>query len=197
MKRRHLNFSAGASLLLCIATAAVWTGSYWLIFNIDRARVVNRTGAIPLSDWREDSMSCGWGSIAVVTTTTANDNPASAPIPGIHFRLERIQPNWTKPPVGSGTTVMNRLGFARWNGVGIKSINGVPINGFSQHWITTNLPTWLPLALSMALPANWLYDHLRRRHRGRSGVCEVCGYDLRATPDRCPECGSVPEKVNG
>jgi len=48
-------------------------------------------------------------------------------------------------------------------------------------------PIWLLLILS-GLP---LVFHLTRRPKPQPTQCRRCGYDLRATPDRCPECGTI------
>jgi hypothetical protein len=67
---------------------------------------------------------------------------------------------------------------------------------------TWNTPYWKLATLFAALPAYRLQLQLRTARRQRrerlKGHCLACGYDLRATPDRCPECGTArpsPETV--
>jgi len=54
------------------------------------------------------------------------------------------------------------------------------------------LPYPLLVLLTAVLPGFRMAAWYRRRRRRRSGHCPTCNYDLRATPDRCPECGAVP-----
>jgi len=73
---------------------------------------------------------------------------------------------------------------------GIHSIPGPPPGFYELDFI------WY-LAMPFAvLPILWIpVEILSRRHRRPTGFCRKCGYDLRATPDRCPECGQVPKKT--
>ena len=51
------------------------------------------------------------------------------------------------------------------------------------------VPFWLPTALFGTLFCVVGMPYHRRRKRKKLGLCLKCGYDLRASKDRCPECG--------
>jgi hypothetical protein len=56
-------------------------------------------------------------------------------------------------------------------------------------WLRT--PTWLAFTVLVTTPVVRVAVLVRKRRRPRIGHCAACGYDLRATPDRCPECGNA------
>ena len=59
------------------------------------------------------------------------------------------------------------------------------------------VPYWCFALATGAGPTLRLRALMRRRRRGRAGLCVACGYDLRATPGRCPECGASPSVSDG
>ena len=58
-----------------------------------------------------------------------------------------------------------------------------------------SIPFWLPLLFAAPLPAYAAVQGLYRRSLNCEDRCVACGYDLRATPEQCPECGLVPERT--
>lgn len=64
-----------------------------------------------------------------------------------------------------------------------------------QRGVVVWIPGWLALS-SLGAVGVFFFCRARRLRlyysRLANSRCTRCGYDLRATPDRCPECGAVP-----
>jgi len=60
----------------------------------------------------------------------------------------------------------------------------------TSSW-TITVPHWFGIATSCGLMIWPIMRSRRMRKAVLAGCCVKCGYDLRASPDRCPECGEV------
>jgi hypothetical protein len=84
----------------------------------------------------------------------------------------------------------NGYGFQSWNWP-LRFRN--PAHGAFFRRLT--IPYWPFILICLIPPSVLLMRALvqrRRLRRSQDGLCIKCGYDLRASPGRCPECGTLP-----
>jgi hypothetical protein len=161
---RHLfTLCSAVSLVLCVAIVVMWVRSAWRCDYISRVEPTASTWFVLGWDSNRSRMGFNWGSVPA--------NPAS----GSHVTWFCV----SKPAIALYVTGWQRYGWEY----------AATVNG--QHVIRYLAvhDGWLAM-LTFALPAARFLSWWRRHCRVRANRCAKCGYDLRASPDRCPECGA-------
>jgi hypothetical protein len=124
-----------------------------------------------------------------VAYTPQSDQPLWQPA-HVHFYRESFAvnyPNGTPEKKRTWPFVQGRLGFdVYW------TIWRPPLgtNSYIAHRGII-VPQWSLIVLTLILPSVRFRRFLRRRYRVRHGLCLSCGYDLRGSVGKCPECGGA------
>jgi hypothetical protein len=180
--RQLFTVCSALSLLLCVGMATLWLRSAWR----DDAIVVRRDYTCTADDPPLGSEPC-WavavssvhGQVRVESTYGSWwECSIGRPSPGWHAYLGGEPTPGRRPPGCFGF-----LGKSYW----ARELGG------TFHVWQLGFPHWCAVALFAAPPFGRLVVSRRCRQFLGRGVCRTCGYDLRASSQRCPECGTVPE----
>jgi hypothetical protein len=210
VSRLAVNFLVLLSALLLFFFSALWVQSYWRIVGLS---IVSSDRAVWTTAGSRNEVHT---TLTFVSIQSIPDGlhlhfrfPATTPPPAwrqdrlsIHLQ-DPIPTQRYRPPLPPQTATQCRL-----LGVNLTSqlINDIPVPApyrtpalmaqiFSipQRDFDLLLPYWQLILAASILPVRACIFHRRRRLSNRltSCLCPTCNYDLRATPDRCPECGTM------
>ena len=134
----------------------------------------------PRRGWSASSHADGSSEALDLTGPSGGGGPS----PSDYTTAAYIVYQWSPPP-------HLLLGFG-WEGP------RTPATPSALNRARLTFPFWLPVAVLSLLPLRRLLVFGRERRAARrlaAGFCTSCGYDLRATRGRCPECGHVPKQA--
>ena len=181
MPRRPFTFASAGTLLasaafvlLASAATVAWVRSYWVS---DSAwwNAPNQVHAVAVSR----------GKLELYFQQVGPTAP---------FRVPANRGHHVQPP--SNIHLADSGLATAWERFGFGYTAGADVYGFRR---IVMVPCWSMASVAGGLSTLCLLWRKRMRISNRRGQnhCVSCGYDLRATPDRCPECGTVPQKMSG
>ena len=179
---------AVASAVLCLATCVLWVRSYQVSDRLYSSHWWLRGLVSNESAWW---LLTGRGGVGIghrVQAASESPSQIAAFTPLVNhpeYSWKRESPATPLYPK-EGMGIIQQLGF-RYEDDPVPAVfSGV--SGYYREW---DVPLWLVALLFAAVPVCQLLTARKRKRSIGKGRCAKCGYDLRATPDRCPECGTV------
>jgi hypothetical protein len=200
MKRRALNLLTALSLLLCVAVGALWVRS------ATTCDLVTSAQAPAAGIWQSYTLRTLRGGFQFesyrLDVIGSRSRRPSRPLEWHRFDETTMVPRWTMETSDRTDGIIGLLDLPLFESAGAFDAPGFEWKSdrvedlhYINTWRGVVLPYWSLCVAAAVLPIGRaslaVYAFQRRRRLNRVGLCRRCGYDLRATPERCPECGAA------